>query len=382
MIYKSSFIPQKTVVSSQAIVSFLECHQLNFCGMKYLYFLPILLIFACQTNVAKEENTVPSMAASFQQPATSNERTYTIMERELEYLMNIWEGEYDNVEQLDFDKFAGKKGVENGGHLRVHSFVERLNVKGFGDYAIYLETYQNDDPKDIYQQAILELSADDEAKGILVKVHHFKNPKAHLSIEQSLEKLEIDTENLTPACEILLQREGMAFVSRKVGEGCVNEAKNKAYRLRISEEDYWFQERKYDAATGNFLPDEQQLSWYQLEKARCFACMIDFPREEGGRPVETKHYIKIHDQGGKFEFDYKDGRHMVLGMRNTWSFGMQRETFVIFIQEEDQNGKTLIYSWGNPGADRIGFNPAWIRVQCDLDTPENVAFQHGLRPDS
>ncbi|MEM6699556.1 MAG: CpcT/CpeT family chromophore lyase [Bacteroidota bacterium] len=355
--------------------------------MKYFYLLPALLILACQNSSVEEEKfipsngkIIPSIPANFQQEIATDERTYTLMERELEYLMNIWEGEYDNVEQLDFDKFAGKKGVENGGHLRVHSSVKRLNIKGFGDYVIYLETYQNDDPNDLYQQVILELSADDEAKGILAKVYHFKNPKAHLSVGQSLEKLEINNDKLYPACEILLQREGMAFVSRKVGEGCVN--KGKDYRLRISEEDYWFQERKYDAATGNFLSDNQQLAWYQLEKARCFACMIDFPREEGGRPVETKHYIKIHDQGGKFEFDYKDGRHMVLGMRNTWSFGMQRETFVIFIQEEDQTGKTLIYSWGNPGADRIGFNPGWIRVQCDLDTPENVAFQHGLRPDS
>ena len=130
------------------------------------------------------------------------------------------------------------------------------------------------------------------------------------------------------------------------------------------------------------IADDEQLHWYNLEKARCFVCMIDFPREEGGRPVITEHYIKIHDQGGKFEFDYRDGRHMVLGMRNTWSFGMQRETFVIFIQAENQEGKTLIYSWGNPGADRIGFNPGWIRVQCDLDTPKNVKLQQELRPDS
>lgn len=37
---------------------------------------------------------------------------------------------------------------------------------------------------------------------------------------------------------------------------------------------------------------------------------------------------------------------------------------------------------GEPGADRIGFNPEWIRVQCGLDTPKNIALQHGLRRDS
>ncbi len=37
--------------------------------------------------------------------------------------------------------------------------------------------------------------------------------------------------------------------------------------------------------------------------------MIDFPREENGKPVKTAHYIKIHDQGRKFEFEYLDDRY-------------------------------------------------------------------------
>lgn len=73
---------------------------------------------------------------------------------------------------------------------------------------------------------------------------------------------------------------------------------------------------------------------------------------------------------------------MVLGMRSIWSFGMQRETFVIFTQEKSQKGKSVVYAWRESSADRIGFNPGWIRVQCALDKPSNEALQHGLRPDS
>jgi len=68
-------------------------------------------------------------------------------------------------------------------------------------------------------------------------------------------------------------------------------------------------------------------------------------------------------------------------MRNTWSFGMHRETFVIYIVDKATQ-KTLIYSWGNPGADRIGFNPGWIRAQCDVKSPRNVKLQKELRPGS
>lgn len=347
-------------------------------------------MIGCQnTATSDQRSTVKVVAAKMTQQTEPSERKYTLAERELEYLMVIWPGEYDNVEQLTFDQSVGKSNVEEGGHLRIHSFIDRVDLPAFGEYVLYVEETKNDDPKDIYRQCIYELIADDEKQGIQVKVHHFKNPKSHLSLGQGLpfsKDLKPGSDILELGCELMLRREGMAYVGKTIAKDCLEDQDNKGitidYQVRISEEEYWFREQRYRASGKELLSEDQQLAWYNLEKARCFVCMIDFPRKEGGRPVETKHYIKIHDQGGKFEFDYKDGRHMVLGMRNTWSFGMQRETFVIFIQEGSQEGPTLIYSWGAPGADRIGFNPGWIRVQCDLDTPKNVELQQRLRPDS
>ncbi len=85
----------------------------------------------------------------------------------------------------------------------------------------------------------------------------------------------------------------------------------------------------------------------------------------------TDKYIVLHDQGGVFFFDYPDGRPMVLTLRNYGSFSLYRETLVVVIQERDETGPTLTYAWAEIGADRIGFNPSWMRVQCDLDTPAN-----------
>ncbi len=317
------------------------------------------------------------------------ERTYTYQERELEYLMTIWKGEYDNVEQLDFDKALKKTTPQEGGHLRMHSFVERVDLPGFGDNVIYVEEYKDNNPNELSRQCLYELKPDEAAKAIRIKVHHFKTFNPRKSLKKNLDflkDLNPDSALLEQGCDILMQREGMAFVGKTEVKNCIQDSSspmlNLDYQIRVTENEYWFGVVKYDKGSAARLGDERQLSPYKLEKARCFACMIDFPKEKGGRPVVTKHYIKIHDQGGKFEFDYGDGRHMILGMRNTWSFGMQRETFVIFIQEGSQQGPTLIYSWGEPGADRIGFNPGWIRVQCDLDTPKNVKLQHGLRPGS
>lgn len=324
------------------------------------------------------------------QDTVEQERKYTVMERELEYLMNLWPGEYDNVEQLDFDKYYNKEGYENGGHLRMHVFVERIAVPTMGDHVIYTEAYANDDPNNIVAQSIYILSADDERKRIRAKRYNFKDADPQRSLGDKgmdlLQSLKPDDERLNERCELFIERVGDEFVGKSPSIECHkdNVSNNivRHYKLRISKNLFAFSIPLYDVNTDRLLSEERQTSWYMLEKAHCFACMIDFPKEKGGQPTKTVHYITIHDQGGKFEFDYDDGRHMVLGMRNTWSLGMQRETFVIFIQEGDQKGPTLIYSWGEPGADRIGFNPGWIRVQCDLNTPKNVAFQKGLRSDS
>lgn len=356
--------------------------------MNKFYYLLLFTLLACQpdSNQIKKPEII---TAEVRKNEPFEERKFSLMERELEYLMEIWEGEYDNVEQLDFDKYADKKGIENGGHLRIHSHFQRLNLAKFGAYVIYEEAYKDDNPNEIYRQCLYQFSADDEVKGILARIYHFKELKPILADKKNLRfnsNLSPSSTLLEKGCDLILQREGMAFVGKTIKKDCVKDKANLAqtinYQIRISENDYWFREQKYNTSTNTLIAADQQLSWYQLEKSRCFACMIDFPREEGGRPIKTEYYIKIHDQGGKFEFDYSDGRRMVLGMRNTWSFGMQRETFVIFIQADNQEGKTLIYSWGNPGADRIGFNPGWIRVQCDLDTPKNVKLQQELRPDS
>lgn len=154
------------------------------------------------------------------------------------------------------------------------------------------------------------------------------------------------------------------------------------YQVRIAKEQYWFRERLLDAETDAVIKQIADFSWHQLERVRWFACMIDFPGEPGGLPNVTHHYIKIHDQGGAFSFAHADGRPMILTMRNTWSYGMQRESFVIAVQEGDESGRTIVYSWGSPNSDRIGLNPGHMRVQCDLDTPKNVKMQNWLRPNS
>lgn len=344
-------------------------------------FLMGFFICTAQKKEAKVLSSSPEMGTTskttikrFETTIQPN-RKFSYPERELDYLLHIWEGEYDNVEQLDFDKIQSKKDLGKN-HKRVHVSVKQFQNSNFGVGAVYIEEYQNNDPLKITRQCIYQLIPDDSIKGIKVNVFHFKNKEATLSIGKSFDnisELKPDSSNLEKGCPLILQRNGNGFIAKTDHSKCVqNNIEHIDYQFGITENSFNFLNHS-DKVKG--------LTSYVTEKARCFTCMIDFPNNSNGRPTITKHYIDIYDQGGEFTFKYPDGRTMLLGMRNTWSFGMHRETFVIYILDK-ATSKTLIYSWGNPGADRIGFNPGWIRVQCDLKTPRNVKLQQELRPGS
>lgn len=305
------------------------------------------------------------------------ERKYTLMEREIEYLLTIWPGEYDNVEQLSFEKDAGRSSIEKGQHKRVHSTATRINNSSLSEYLLYIEEYQNNDTNQITKQQIYELLPEDDIASIRIKRYNIENAQSiwrSKSARDQIKKLKESKLQLVESCDIILQREGKEFIGTSEQQNCnIDDDSSTDFQIRISKERFSFRIKNEKS---------QREDWYILDKARCFVCMVDFPREPGGRPVNTKYYVDMHDQGGQFDFDYDDGRHMVLTMRNTWSYGMQRNTFVIVIQEGSLEGPTLIYTWGSDGADRIGMNPGWIRIQCDLKTDKNIELQQKLRPDS
>jgi len=349
----------------------------------FLFFISFCLLLGCKSTPQSDDTSPPIVYASFGGSPVDEEteRKYTLMEREIEYLMDMWEGDYDNVEQLSFESDRGLKDPSQGQHKRIHSTISKFKNENLGKYLLYVKEYENNDPQNLFREYIYNLTPEDSTAQIRMKIYKFNNESEERELKE-LSELKMSSLSDVDACDILIHREGRSFIGETASASCgsdILDASSITYHVKVSKNQYGFR-----FTQNKKIPLEQSINenWYLLDKSRCFVCMIDFPREDGGRPVETKHYIEIHDQGGQFEFDYLDGRHMVLTMRNTWSYGMKRNTFVIALQEDDLKGKVLIYSWGSDGADRIGMNPGWIRVQCDIKNGKNADLQQRLRPDS
>jgi hypothetical protein len=311
------------------------------------------------------------------------------LDLDLAYVMQLWQGNFDNREQVQFDADAGKNDMAGGGHLRVHSAIRKVELPRFGAHVLYVEEYKNNDPTSIFRQRLYVLDVDKTERAIRVTMHFFKDRKAWLGAHENpaiIKDLTPDDTQVLPGCEVYLRRDVGAFQGGMKTKTCVFGAEGKKrysdYQVRLEADAYWFRDRIMDFATDQPLEQVADFTWHQLERARLFACMIDFPKTPGKPQMYTDTYIVMHDQGGTYFFEHPDGRNMVLTLRNTWSYGMYRETLVAVIQEGDERGPTLTYGWADPRAEWIGVNPGWMRVQCDLDSAAVRKAQQDLRPDS
>jgi len=313
---------------------------------------------------------------------TAQETGFTPMERELQYILKTWPGDYDNQEQASFD--ARSRQEAQADQPRYHALVHPLELPILGEHILYIENRENDDPEKLSYQRLYGLSADESENAVRVKLYKLKSGERFQAVGRDLTKLSnIKASHAVylEGCDMLIRRDGETHKGETVTSQCKESDSYLKRHVTLSKTGYSFKEKRSDE-NGVLVSAIADYRARNMKRARWFACMIDVPKDIPGRSNHTQHYIKIHDQGGSFAFTHPDGRDMTLLMRNTWSYGMQRETFFIGVLEGDLSGKTLVYSWGMPGQDRTGVNPGYVRIQCDLDTPENVKLQKGLRSES
>ena len=325
----------------------------------------------------------PALAQSTAQPIDMNEAAkatpLTRMDKEVIAVMSMWPGDYDNREQVQIDTDMGRA---KGDHTRLHAAVRKVDLPELGPHLLYVEDYNNNDAAQIVRHGIYEVMADNNGKSVRIKIYQFKDPAKWRGASNDLSKLKgLTRADLTESagCDLTLKRDGDAFGGGTTAKTCViGKAKAHDFQVRLMNDQVWFRERALNTKSEAVIDQVSHFAWHQLERARFFSCMIDPPRSSQ-KSNPPGHVVRIHDQGGTFTFPYADGRALFMSLRNTWSYNMSRKTLVVTLQENDENGKGLGYAWSEPGADRLGMNPLWIHIQCDLETPENLEMQRRMR---
>lgn len=304
---------------------------------------------------------------------------------ELNYALSTWPGHYDNREQLQADELNGRTTIETGGHIRVHTFVRRVELPQLGPGFLYVEEYKDNDPTAILQQRLYELSADAKEQAVRVKMHVFKDTtkwRAALDDAATLKTLTRADFDGLQGCDVLLRRETSALYGATDLKTCFSQVgkikRALDYQVRLFADEASFRSRLVDLTSGKTVEQMSGFRWHHLQRARMFACMLDFPQEKRTPGHYLGHYAKVHDQGGGYTLKLPDGRQVFFNLRIYSSYAMHRKTLTMTVQENNEQGRTLSYGWADPKADWIGMNLLWLRIQCDIDTPENTRLQYEM----
>lgn len=297
---------------------------------------------------------------------SSNTYSATYIEHELNYLMSIWPGDYDNLEQISFD--ARAKFNKPLGEGRFHATVSPIDASSIGENLLYIETSSDGDLDNTYQQRLYKLIPDEALRAIRIKAFAFKKPSKYLVSGKSADKfngLQLSNLIALEGCDLLVRRNNDTFVGSNTSGTC-QDVEKPGYlerNIRISKDQYSFNDQRYINFGKQLLIST--FTARKMNRAKWFSCKVDVPKGAQGLADFAQHHVKIHDQGDSFSFTHPDGRTMVLQLRNTWSYDMQGEAFSLTVFEQDLSGKLLINTWSAPSAERIGMKSGYIRVQCD-----------------
>ncbi|WP_029415082.1 chromophore lyase CpcT/CpeT [Brevundimonas bacteroides] len=295
-----------------------------------------------------------------------------VLERDLPPLVEMFQGVWDNAEQVGF---AGELGFADGAPpTRRHVTIRRVEAPGLGPLVLRLDEYRNNDPADVGRQRFYSFAVDPAKMAIRMDVLTPLGDRLPADADHAALTREGMRSN--PGCETLWRRSADQFVAwiedgacRVRSQGGSGPELTIGADIALSTDQLWIIETARDARGRDAYPDEPDAP-VQYRRATAFTCWIAVPRQA---PQEGWFYARdlaIHDQGGEVwvTTDETTPRTFGFRMRNVrWPTGQNADALTLYIH--DQRGSPAIsYAWASPDATRIGINLRTLQGSCSRGT--------------
>ena len=288
------------------------------------------------------------------------------LERDLRALVEMFQGDWDNAEQVGFAEELGFPA--DAPPTRRHVTIRRVEAPGLGPLVLKLDEYRNNDPTDQGRQRFYALAVDADQRAI--RMDSFTPPGDRLAPDANLASLTPATLRRNPGCETLWRRSADQFIGW-IEDGACSVRTNAGTTLAIgaeivlSEDQLWMTETVRDTEGRDVTPDEPDAP-VQYRRATAFTCWIAVPRQAPQEGWFFARDLTIHDQGGEvwITTDETTRRTFGFGMRNVrWPTGQNADALTLYVH--DQRGAPAIsYAWANPDATRIGINLRTLQGSC------------------
>jgi len=303
-------------------------------------------------------------------------------ERNLQIMLEMLPGHYDNANQSYFD--VRRKLPVDDRHARVATTVTRVDAPAFGRHVfLWVNRIEHPDgSRESWRIATLETGPGAHE----VTMRQYLKMQGEIR-EKDISSLKPADLRRTDGCDYIFVRRADHFVGRQRAEACRFDWEGQSVRtdneIQLSASSLWWHDHKWVLASGKRITGTTSGEPYWLERSRTFHCYADIPGVGGGAAIPFKRHdnILLHDKGGLHWFRASTGQDVGLSLRAvTWHVlneangNFNRDSMVLSVLERLADGsiKEHGYAFTDPKVDRIAINLKWILANCAM-TPRNEA---------
>ncbi|WP_298487522.1 CpcT/CpeT family chromophore lyase [uncultured Maribacter sp.] len=199
------------------------------------------------------------------------------LETELNSIMNIWPGKYNNDKQIAKVKEEGGDvwlldDTGKDGYLQIESHYVKLNNPAIGEHVLYVEEYRDHQPDSTYRQRIYTLTKDDSLNIIRVKMWPFKDKKKYVGAYNNSELLNSITAEEISAypdkCDLLVKKEDGKFNMYMNGTDCAFGDKCFNYQVLLSENIFSYRDKITKLSTGETVSTAANYAYHDLDRIK------------------------------------------------------------------------------------------------------------------
>lgn len=246
-------------------ISSLRSGQFKFPSCILLLFSGFILSTSCQTKSNKKEK----------QDKNTVVKVLTINEQ-LEEIMSIWPGTYNNDKQIDqvtkegHDVWRIDDSGENG-FLQLQSHYIKLNRPDIGNNVLYVEEYRDHEPAETYRQRIYTLAVD-STDNIKVKMWPFKNKKKYVGAWNNISMLEDLVKDSISAfpdiCDLHVTKNGDEYHMVMNGKECAFGDKVFNYQVKLTKDIFSYRDKITQKSNDSIISTAANFAYHDLDRIK------------------------------------------------------------------------------------------------------------------
>ena len=232
----------------------------------------------------------------------------------------------------------------------------------------------DDDLDKVYRQRLYVFSRDQEEGAIKLVIYRMADEAKYQDSwkDPSLIKgISMDEVSTLPGCEVFWKHNGDFFDGYMKDKAChfFSKRSNKEIyitdTLRLTDSQIWISDKAFDAEGNKIFGRDVP---HKNRKVRKFKAWMGVKKNKvdpdyDGDDMFFSSDIEMHNEGHTVQLLDDDGQPTGYSVQLARLTYQNTRTAILKLGViEDASGKTLVYTWANTDADRIGINLRWLQA--------------------